>query len=86
MGKIYSNLTSTQPKPSKVLPDPNIGCKRSLIFCFQVRDLRVNCVAFSDAPEGLSVNVVAGGLDSGAVRLWSAWDLRPLRDICWEPA
>jgi len=50
----------------------------------EVRDLFVNCVAFSNAPEGLSVNVIAGGLESGLVRLWSSWDLRPLRDICWE--
>ena len=55
-----------------------------IFFMFQVRDLYVNCLAFSNAPEGLSVNVIAGGLESGLVRLWSSWDLRPLRDICWE--
>ncbi|XP_052739535.1 lysosomal-trafficking regulator isoform X2 [Bicyclus anynana] len=36
------------------------------------------CAAYSAAPEGVSVNCVALGLATGAVRLYSAWDLRPL--------
>jgi len=43
--------------------------------------IRVRCVAFSNAPEGLAVNVVAGGLENGTVRLWSGWNLFPVRDI-----
>ncbi|GFN74593.1 lysosomal-trafficking regulator [Plakobranchus ocellatus] len=41
----------------------------------------IHCLAFSAAPEGRSVNVVATGLQSGAIRLWSTWDLTPLRDL-----
>uniref|UniRef100_H2ZF70 BEACH domain-containing protein n=1 Tax=Ciona savignyi TaxID=51511 RepID=H2ZF70_CIOSA len=43
--------------------------------------LQVRCVAFSSAPEGTSVNVVAGGLENGTVRLWSSWDLTHVRDV-----
>ncbi|XP_036091506.1 lysosomal-trafficking regulator isoform X4 [Rousettus aegyptiacus] len=42
---------------------------------------RVCSVAFSNQPEGVSINVVAGGLESGVVRLWSTWDLKPVREI-----
>ncbi|XP_067381634.1 lysosomal-trafficking regulator isoform X1 [Channa argus] len=38
-------------------------------------------VAFSNQPEGISVNVIAGGLENGVVRLWSTWDLKPVREI-----
>ncbi|XP_069001150.1 lysosomal-trafficking regulator isoform X4 [Embiotoca jacksoni] len=38
-------------------------------------------VAFSNQPEGVSVNVIAGGLENGVVRLWSTWDLKPMREI-----
>uniref|UniRef100_A0A9J7YDS3 Lysosomal trafficking regulator n=1 Tax=Cyprinus carpio carpio TaxID=630221 RepID=A0A9J7YDS3_CYPCA len=38
-------------------------------------------VAFSNQPEGMSVNVIAGGLENGVVRLWSTWDLKPVREI-----
>ncbi|XP_053317240.1 lysosomal-trafficking regulator [Spea bombifrons] len=38
-------------------------------------------VAFSNQPEGTSVNVIAGGLENGVVRLWSTWDLKPVREI-----
>ncbi|XP_056422915.1 lysosomal-trafficking regulator isoform X3 [Hyla sarda] len=41
----------------------------------------ISCVAFSNQPEGVSVNVVAGGLENGVVRLWSTWDLKPVREI-----
>ncbi|XP_040285377.1 lysosomal-trafficking regulator isoform X2 [Bufo bufo] len=41
----------------------------------------ISCVAFSNQPEGISVNVVAGGLENGIVRLWSTWDLKPVREI-----
>ncbi|GFS19430.1 lysosomal-trafficking regulator [Elysia marginata] len=39
------------------------------------------CLSYSAAPEGRSVNVVATGMQSGAIRLWSSWDLTPLRDL-----
>ncbi|XP_060781470.1 lysosomal-trafficking regulator isoform X4 [Neoarius graeffei] len=38
-------------------------------------------IAFSNQPEGVSVNVIAGGLHNGVVRLWSTWDLKPVREI-----
>lgn len=38
-------------------------------------------IAFSNQPEGVSVNVIAGGLENGIVRLWSTWDLKPVREI-----
>ncbi|KAL7877250.1 hypothetical protein SRHO_G00038930 [Serrasalmus rhombeus] len=38
-------------------------------------------VAFSNQPEGVSVNVIAGGLENGVVRLWSTWDLKPVREV-----
>ncbi|KAJ7352935.1 endosome to lysosome transport via multivesicular body sorting pathway [Desmophyllum pertusum] len=41
----------------------------------------INCLEFSAAPEGISVNVIATGLSNGAIRLWSTWDLRHIRDI-----
>ncbi|XP_063626824.1 lysosomal-trafficking regulator [Cydia splendana] len=39
---------------------------------------RVTCICYSNAPEGVSVNAIACGDRSGAVRFYSAWDLRPL--------
>lgn len=41
----------------------------------------INCLEFSAAPEGISVNVIATGLSNGAIRLWSTWDLSHIRDI-----
>ncbi|XP_078787658.1 lysosomal-trafficking regulator isoform X5 [Oryzias latipes] len=38
-------------------------------------------LAFSNQPEGVSVNVIAGGLENGVVRLWSTWDLKPVREV-----
>ncbi|XP_035260055.1 lysosomal-trafficking regulator-like isoform X3 [Anguilla anguilla] len=38
-------------------------------------------VAFSNQTEGVSVNVIAGGLENGVVRLWSTWDLKPVREV-----
>ncbi|KAJ2942699.1 hypothetical protein O0L34_g2169 [Tuta absoluta] len=37
---------------------------------------RVTSICYSAAPEGISVNVIACGLHTGAVRLHSSWDLR----------
>lgn len=44
-------------------------------------ELLINCLEFSAAPEGISVNVIATGLSNGAIRLWSTWDLSHIRDI-----
>ncbi|XP_011866548.1 PREDICTED: lysosomal-trafficking regulator isoform X3 [Vollenhovia emeryi] len=42
---------------------------------------RVTALCYSNAPEGVSVNVVATGLDNGIIRLWSSWDLQLVREI-----
>ncbi|KAK3927653.1 Lysosomal-trafficking regulator [Frankliniella fusca] len=42
---------------------------------------QITAVCFSTASEGLSVNVVATGLFNGTIRLWSSWDLTPVKEI-----
>ncbi|XP_057327101.1 lysosomal-trafficking regulator [Microplitis mediator] len=42
---------------------------------------RITALCYSNAPEGVSVNVIATGLDNGVIRLWSSWDLRLIREI-----
>ncbi|KAL4238058.1 hypothetical protein ACF0H5_002769 [Mactra antiquata] len=41
----------------------------------------INCLTYSTAAEGVSINVIAGGLSSGVIRMWSSWDLAPIRDL-----
>jgi WD40 repeat protein len=41
----------------------------------------ITSVCYSSCPEGVSVNVVATGHRNGMVRLWSSWDLSPVRDV-----
>ncbi|XP_012252611.2 lysosomal-trafficking regulator [Athalia rosae] len=41
----------------------------------------ITALCYSNAPEGVSVNVIATGLDHGVIRLWSSWDLRLVREI-----
>ena len=47
---------------------------------YQCREL-ILCLAFSTLPEGRAVNVLVGGLSNGTIRIWSSWDLIPVRDI-----
>ncbi|XP_024939057.1 lysosomal-trafficking regulator isoform X2 [Cephus cinctus] len=42
---------------------------------------RITALCYSNAPEGISVNVIATGLDNGVIRLWSSWDLKLVREI-----
>ncbi|XP_023246507.1 lysosomal-trafficking regulator [Copidosoma floridanum] len=42
---------------------------------------RITALCYSNAVEGISVNVIATGLDNGIIRLWSSWDLRLVREI-----
>ncbi|XP_039305256.1 lysosomal-trafficking regulator isoform X2 [Solenopsis invicta] len=42
---------------------------------------RITALCYSNAPEGVSVNVIAIGLDNGIIRLWSSWDLQLVREI-----
>ncbi|KAK7504327.1 hypothetical protein BaRGS_00004631, partial [Batillaria attramentaria] len=51
-------------------------------FCDSV----ITCLAYSSAPEGRSINVIAGGLSTGVVRLWSSWDVTHLRDLSYDSA
>ena len=43
----------------------------------------VTSLCFSTTPEGVAANAIATGhaKNVGVVRLWSTWDLAPLRDI-----
>nr|CAD7400993.1 unnamed protein product [Timema cristinae] len=41
----------------------------------------ITALCFSSAPEGVSVNVIAAGLDTGAIRLYSTWNLVVVREI-----
>ncbi|XP_016837232.1 lysosomal-trafficking regulator isoform X2 [Nasonia vitripennis] len=42
---------------------------------------KITALCYSNAVEGVSVNVIATGLDNGVIRLWSSWDLRLVREI-----
>ena len=44
-------------------------------------EVAIQCLAFSTAPEGRSVNVLAAGLTNGRIKMWSTWDLMPVREI-----
>ncbi len=41
----------------------------------------MKCLCFSNATEGLNVNVIAVGLSNGRIRLFSSWDLTLLREL-----
>ena len=43
----------------------------------------ITALAFSNESDGVAVNVIATGhATTGVIRLFSSWDLTPLRDIC----
>ncbi|CAN7995348.1 unnamed protein product [Ixodes hexagonus] len=44
-------------------------------------DVPISAVCYSAANEGVSINVLAAGFTDGRIRLWSSWDLSPVRDI-----
>ncbi|XP_060836143.1 lysosomal-trafficking regulator isoform X2 [Rhopalosiphum padi] len=44
-------------------------------------DKKITAVCFSNAPEGISVNIIATGLEDGSVKLWSTWDLSFVNEI-----
>ncbi len=56
------------------------GTKIASLEC----DELIHCLAYSNAPEGRSVNVLVAGLSNGVLRFWSSWDLMPVRDIVWD--
>lgn len=42
---------------------------------------KVTALCYSSAPEGISVNVIAVGLDDGLIRLYSSWDLSRVKEF-----
>lgn len=42
---------------------------------------KIHCVCYSYVKEGIGVNVIAAGLESGTVRIWSSWDLSLVREF-----
>ncbi|XP_033229888.1 lysosomal-trafficking regulator isoform X2 [Belonocnema kinseyi] len=42
---------------------------------------KITALSYSNAPEGVSVNVIITGLDNGVLRFWSSWDLRLVREM-----
>ncbi|KAK0171372.1 hypothetical protein PV328_009113 [Microctonus aethiopoides] len=69
--------------------DDNNGHRSELqVFTINARPVgsvlsrrKITALCYSNAPEGVSVNVIATGLDNGVIRLWSSWDLRLVREI-----
>ncbi|XP_022255691.1 lysosomal-trafficking regulator-like [Limulus polyphemus] len=47
----------------------------------EVYTSHVTALCYSSAPEGVSINVIATGHFNGSIRLWSSWDLSPVRLI-----
>lgn len=47
----------------------------------QSENIFMKSLCFSNATEGLNVNVIAVGLSNGRIRLHSTWDLTLLREI-----
>ncbi|GIY61707.1 lysosomal-trafficking regulator [Caerostris darwini] len=41
----------------------------------------ITALCYSSAPEGISVNLIATGLQSGIIRLWSSWNLKLVKEI-----
>lgn len=41
----------------------------------------ITCLAYTTAPEGVYVNVIASGMKNGRISLWSSWDLSLIRDV-----
>ncbi|CAB4056896.1 LYST [Lepeophtheirus salmonis] len=54
--------------------------KRSFIRSLTIKP-QVTALCISSVSEGVSVNTIATGHASGLIRLWSSWDLSPMRDI-----
>lgn len=57
-----------------------LTCNCDLIGCLTFSE-QLNCLCFTSAPEGTSVNVLLGGFDSGVICMWSTWDLTLLRQL-----
>jgi hypothetical protein len=43
---------------------------------------QITALAFSAEPDGVAINLLATGhANTGVIRLWSSWDLSPIRDV-----
>lgn len=42
---------------------------------------KILSICYSFVKEGVGVNVIAAGLEKGIIRLWSSWDLAPIREF-----
>lgn len=57
-----------------------LTCNCDLIGCLTFAE-QLNCLCFTSAPEGRSVNVLLGGFENGLISMWSTWDLTLLRQL-----
>lgn len=57
-----------------------LTCNCDLIGYLTFPD-QLNCLCFTSAPEGTSVNVLLGGFENGSILMWSTWDLTLLRRL-----
>lgn len=46
-----------------------------------ITDSQITAVCYSTATEGMSVNVIATAFVNGIIKLWSSWDLVPVREF-----
>ncbi|KAK8729285.1 hypothetical protein OTU49_008738, partial [Cherax quadricarinatus] len=67
-----------------------LGCAASVLRLYTINGALVDsavtpapvtAITFSSAPEGTAINVIATSLVDGVIRLWSVWDLRPIREL-----
>jgi len=56
----------------------NINCRLNGEISTQIL---IHSLCFSCAPEGISVNVIATGMENGQIQFWSTWDLTPVSVI-----
>ncbi|CAF1260130.1 unnamed protein product [Didymodactylos carnosus] len=42
---------------------------------------QINCICFTNAPEGQAINMIIGGFETGKIQMWSTWDLTLLRQL-----
>jgi WD40 repeat protein len=92
LGDIASVCTALSSRPSKTSTTANRSSEEQLFYLrvwtingHLVRrvssKVQIKCLQYSSAPEGVYVNVLAGGLANGNINLWSSWDLSLIREV-----
>ena len=76
LGDIVSISHSNNRKESSLFVHTING-----VLVGQVVTDQITAVCYSTAPEGLSVNVIATAFVEGTIKLWSSWDLSPVRQF-----